>query len=224
MKCNDVKNKMMDYLFNELSEAETSSYKTHLKECHECQNELQKFSSTVNIMNKWPEVEPKRDMVFITPKTSFIEKVKQSFHNDAYKTSVLRWTGRFAVAAIVLAVLIFRTNVHYSEGQFVLTIGANENAALSASANSPEVFIALKKLQDELYLTQQMLAESNKQNQELILTGLGQLSRKMDNQRVEDLRFVGTKLQNIENSHIYTMDQTKKSFQDLIKVISTENK
>ena len=79
MKCNEIKNKMMDYLFNELNEEGKKHFNAHLKECQECKSELQSFNSTVKIMNKWPEVETKRDMIFITPKISLIEKIKQSF-------------------------------------------------------------------------------------------------------------------------------------------------
>jgi hypothetical protein len=75
MKCNEIKDKMMDYLFNELSEDENKLIKTHLKSCKECSTELENFSSTVKVMEKWPEIEPEEKMVFVTPKTGLIETV-----------------------------------------------------------------------------------------------------------------------------------------------------
>jgi hypothetical protein len=132
----------------------------------------------------------------------------------------LRWIGRFAVAAIVLAVLIFRSEVSYYNGQFSLTIGANQGETMPIS--SPEMVNTIKKLQelqDEIFYTQQMLAESNKQSRELILTGVGQLARKMDDQRVQDIGFFGQKLQRLEKSNLYNIEQTK-SLGDFIKTVT----
>lgn len=214
MKCNEIKNKMMDYIFNGLSEDENKLMITHLKSCPECNTEVENFNSTVKVIKKWPEIEPKEKMVFVTPKTSWIENVKKIFQSESKSSNVWRWTGRLAVVAIILAVLIFRSEFRYNEGQFSLTIGANQE--ISSPTTSPEIVAAFKKLQDEIYYTQQMLAESNKQNRELILTGVGQLAQKMDNQRIEDLGFVGQNIQRLEKTNLYNIKQMG----DFIKTVA----
>jgi len=214
MKCNEIKNKMMDFLFNELTEDENKLIKTHLKSCKGCNTELENFNSTVKVMEKWPEIEPEEKMVFVTPKTGLMENVKKLFQSESKRSGVLRWTGRLAVAAIIFAVLILRSEVSYYEGQFSLTIGANHETTLPTT--SPEMVNAINKLQEEIYYTQQMLAESNKQNRELVLTGVGQLARKMDNQRVEDLGFFGQNIQRLEKSNLYNIRQMG----DFIKTVT----
>jgi hypothetical protein len=217
MKCNEIKNKMMEFLFNELSEDENKLIKNHIKSCKECSAELESFNSTVKAMEKWPEIEPEEKMVFVAPKTGLIENVKKLFQSKSKRPGVLRWTGRLAVAAIVLAILVFRSEISYYEGQFSLKIGSNQETTLPTS--SPEMVNEIKKLQNDIFYIQQMLAESNKQNRELVLTGLQQLSRKMDDQRVEDLVLLGQKIQRVEKSNLYNIEQTK-SLGDYIRTVT----
>ena len=98
MKCETVRDKLMDYLFTELKPEEARQVALHLKSCPECRAEFQDFRATVAVMGKWPQVEPGKDLVFIAPGENSLRNRLRSF------TSVhglLRWTGRIAFPAIV---------------------------------------------------------------------------------------------------------------------------
>ena len=178
MKCDEIKNKIMDYLFAELDETESKQFDAHINSCRSCKTELSDFQSTVDVAEKWPEIEPKRDIVFVTPKTNLVEKVT-NFLKPSPEKSRFRWVGRLGFVGLILIIIFMRSEIHYSQGQFSLRIGSNNNQAAQLNNVSPEMVSALKSLQEEnLLYTQQMIRDSEQRQRNLLFTGLNQISDK----------------------------------------------
>ncbi len=202
MKCNEIKNTILDYLFEEIDVTARQKMDAHLNECPDCKAELREFQSTVNVMNKWEKIEPKREMVFINPKENLFRKLGRLFSFNSQKYSALRWARRLVLATAILTVLVFRTEIRYSGGQFSLTIGSNEKAELTTL--SPQVMSAVNQVQEELYLTRRMVAtlyEQYEQNRKMYINGYDQLSKKLAQQRLFDLNYVGENFQHLQNDN-----------------------
>ena len=221
MKCDEIKNKMMDYLFAELDETEHKQFDSHIKGCQSCKSELAEFQSTVDVAEKWPEIEPKRDIVFVTPKTNLVEKVTHFLRPDP-KKSPLRWIGRLGFVGLILIVIFLRSEIHYSQGQFSLRIGSNGSQAEQLNNVSPEMVSALKSLQEEnLSYFQQMLRDSEQRQRNLLFTGLSQISNKIDQTRKVDLNYFGENLQRLDRNNSYNFDKTAEMLQNVLKVTAS---
>jgi hypothetical protein len=221
MKCDQIKNKMMDYLFAELDEIDSKQFDAHIKSCQTCKTELAEFQSTVDVAEKWPEIEPKRDIVFVTPKTNLVEKVIH-FLKPNQEKSGLRWIGRLGFAGLILIVFFLRSEIHFSQGQFSLRIGSNGTQAAQLNNVSPEMVSALKSLQKEsLLYTQQMIRDSEQRQRSLLFTGLNQISDKIDQTRKVDLNYVGENLQRLDRNNSYNFDKTAEMLQNVLKVTTS---
>ena len=62
MKCDLVKDELMDYVFSELDDLSREKIDEHLKKCESCSNEIVEFNQTVAVMKKWHQVEPAQKM------------------------------------------------------------------------------------------------------------------------------------------------------------------
>jgi len=219
MNCEAVKNKMMDYLFTELDEAEQKLIADHLKDCAACTEELHEFRATVQIMEKWPEAKSAQELVFVTPKENFIGRWFKPFRFMPSIPEALKWIGRLAVGAAVLAILVFRTEISYQNGQFSFAFGGK---GTTATTTSPELITAINQLQQQnIYLMSQMIAASENRQKELLLTGLSELSRQIDRQRATDIQYVGENLQRIQRTNAYNFNRTNSILEGLVKVTSS---
>ena len=217
MNCKEII--LLDYLFEEMEKTQRKKIDLHLSSCSTCSAELEELRSTVKIMNKWDGIEPKREMVFISPKENLFQKLSKLFSFNSQQSGALRWAGRLVVATAILAILIFRTEIRYSGGQFSLTIGSDNKTELTSL--SPEVMTAFKNIQEELYYMQQMVAAGDERNRKMFISGIGQLSQQIDQQRKVDLDYVGQNIQRLRNTNMYNFERTNSLLEGIINLAST---
>ena len=221
MKCEMAKERLMDYLFSELDDSNQKEMESHLKSCEECSKELEKQQQTVSLMEKWPEVEPAHRLVFANPSPGFLLRLKEFWVPSNGRFRLFVWGIRLAVVTVVVALLFLRTDVRYADGQLSLTIGGSSRPGdLSVQSNLVSAF---KRAQDEnLYLTSQLIQASEQRQRDLILAGLSELSGKIDQQRIADLRYFGESLSRIDRKNEYNFDRTNSLLQGLVRVTGTE--
>lgn len=217
MNCKEII--LLDYLFEETEKNQRKKIDLHLSSCRTCSAELEELRSTVKVMNKWDGIEPKREMVFISPKENLFQKLSKLFSFGSQKSGALRWAGRLIVATAILAILIFRTEIRYSGGQFSLTIGSDNKTELTAL--SPEVMTVLNKIQEDMYYMQRMVAAGDERNRKMFISGIGQLSQQIDQQRKVDLDYVGQNIQHLRNTNMYNFDRTNSLLEGIINLAST---
>ncbi|MCH8127205.1 zf-HC2 domain-containing protein [candidate division KSB1 bacterium] len=222
MKCDLVKDQLMDYVFSELDDPSRGKIDEHLKKCENCSNEVVEFNQTVTVMKKWPQVEPIQKMIFTVQKLNFLDRVK-TFWSESMETSrIWRWGFRLSVTAFVLALLFIRADFTYGDGQFSITFGGKENT--TRISNSQELVAALKKAQQEnLYLTSQLIQDSEIRQRNLYISKMNELSKMMDRQRLTDLRFVGESLNRIDRRNTYQFDRTNSILQGLVLTTGSNN-
>ncbi len=222
MKCDLVKEQLMDYIFAELDDSSRENIDEHLKKCENCSNEVAAFNQTVKVMKKWPQVEPIQKMIFTVQKLNFLDRVK-TFWSEAMESSrIWRWGFRLSVTAIVLALLFIQTDFTYGDGQFSITFGGKENT--TQISNSQELVTALKKAQQEnLYLTSQLIQDSEIRQRNLFISKMNELSKLMDQQRLTDLQYVGESLNRIDRRNTYQFDRTNSILQGLVQTTGASN-
>lgn len=222
MKCDLVKEQFMDYLFSELDDSSRKKIEKHLKGCESCSKEIGEFKQTVTVMKKWSPVEPKQQFIFTEQKVNLPERVKSYWSESIGTSRIWRWGFRFSIAAVVLALLFFRVDVKVGNGQLSVTFGENEST--TQISNSQELVTALQKAQqDNLYLTSQLIKDSEARQRSLFISKMNELSDMMDQQRLTDLQLVGESLNRIDRRNTYQFDRTNSILQGLVRTASSSS-
>lgn len=220
MKCNVTNEQLMDYLFAESDDQEKKKLTQHLKKCERCSSEIKELQQTVDLMAKWPAIEPAEELSLSSKGPSPRQRLKRVLGQTGGFSRPVRWGFRLAVAAVILVLLFTRVELKYGGGQFVLSIGKSSGNEQIYPAS---LAVALKDVQEQnYYLTRQLIQDSEARQRELLLTGLENLSGKIDNRRFTDLKYVGQSLDIIQRNNEYNFDRTNSILQGLVQVAGNE--
>jgi len=100
--------RLIDFVFKELSDAEMEEARLHIASCAECHAEVQRFEHTRSVLKTSTDVEPPRNIVFE------VEKPR----------AIWRWLVPAAVAAILaVVVLIGPLSVQWRDSQLTIAFG-----------------------------------------------------------------------------------------------------
>ena len=151
MKCSEIQEKLSHYLENDLSEVANSEIKNHLKNCDNCQKELDDMNSFLSVL-KTDEM----DIPSNSLKKGFEEMLAKEIKNSQPKVVQLQpkqdWKSYLKVAAsiaIVISAFLFGkyqtnisqlANVNEKNKKEVLTLLANNSASkrILAVSNAEE--------------------------------------------------------------------------------------
>ncbi len=219
MNCDLSKDKLMDYLYEEVTGAEKAEIETHLAHCSVCASELAQLRQTARVLNAWPDEEPNLNLRFVQEKIRFLESLK---------TKLVRgWRGRklvagfaagLASALIILALLNFEAS--YSDGalrvKLSLFSSPQKETPLEPGALpvTQEEFQVWKQTSYELM--QQMIqtaAARQRYEQNLVLS---ELARDLDVRRQQDLQRVGKGLEALQLVNNNQFRRTNEVLQQLI--------
>ena len=218
MKCESMEQDLVSLLYGELEPEEAKRIHKHLKDCPSCNQAYEALQSTSKILQKWEDVTPRMNLVFVDESASrwklFIEKIQQ-----------LSWGRRLAlgvpaVAAVIflfLGVLNFRAG--HEDGKW--------NVAFSLVPQKEQTFQeerfveALKNMQSEnMMLVSKMIEESEiRQRRESTLT-LAEYARELERQRQEDLRMVGQGLEGLQRTTNGRFQQHSNVLDNIIRLTS----
>ena len=151
MRCSEIQEKLSHYLENDLSEVANSEIKNHLKNCDNCQKELDDMNSFLSVL-KTDEM----DIPSNSLKKGFEEMLAKEIKNSQPKVVQLQpkqdWKSYLKVAAsiaIVISAFLFGkyqtnisqlANVNEKNKKEVLTLLANNSASkrILAVSNAEE--------------------------------------------------------------------------------------
>lgn len=220
MKCNVTNEQLMGFLFAESDDQEKRKLTQHLKKCERCSSEIEELQQTVDIMAKWPAIQPSEELSLSPEKLQPRRRIREALSLPGGISRPIKWGMRLAVAAVILVLLLTRVELRYGSGQFVLSIG---NPAGAEQIPPTSLAVAIKDAQEQnYYLTRQLIQESEARQRELLLTGLENLSDKIDNRRLSDLKYVGESLDIIHRNNEYNFDRTNTLLQGLVRVAGNE--
>lgn len=151
MKCNEIQENLSQYLDNDLSEVQNSEITNHLKNCDNCQKELDDMNSFLSILNIDKMEVPSNSL-----KKGFEEMLAQEIENSKQKVVLLHpkqdWKSYIKVAAsiaIIISAFLFGkyqtrisqlANISEENKKEVLNLLANNSASkrILAVSNAEE--------------------------------------------------------------------------------------
>lgn len=218
MKCNDMSKSLVSLLYGELDPDEGKQIRAHIKNCPSCRRVYKELQSTSKLLQKWEDVTPDMNFVFVHESSSRWKEWKE-------KLNQLRWGRRLAfgipvfaaVLLVFLAVLNFRFS--YNEGEWNITFSLIPE---SQQPNQEQLFVeAIEQKQNEtLLLISKMIEESeNRQRRENALT-LARFAQDQERQRQRELTMVGQSLEGLHRTTEAKFLQTSDVINDLIRLTS----
>jgi len=78
MKCNEIKEKFMDLIYDEISPEDKRKVQYHIRRCKACKKEFMELKNTSAVLQKWEIPEPNMNLVFVQEKSSLLDRIKES--------------------------------------------------------------------------------------------------------------------------------------------------
>lgn len=225
MNCEKSRWLMMDYLYDELAEDDRQLLEAHVTSCKACQQELAALQQTSAILQQWDDADPDFHMVMVTPKASFVERLKDLL------SVPWRRLPRFAVGAVVALVIalivlaIANTEISYRAGEFSFRISLLPRAVPRPTVDPMLTQQTIERLQQEnFYLMTTLIQQSEARQRQELAANLLKLKKDFERQRLEDLHLVGLGLEDIEQKTVKKIERTDRSLNEFIRLISSQPK
>jgi hypothetical protein len=218
MKCENMYSELVALLYGELEPEEAKRIRAHLKTCRSCKEAYEELQGTSKLLEKWEDVSPRMNFVFVKDATSRWKAFKE-------KISQLNWGRRLAFgvpAVIVLSFLILSaTNFRagYSEGKWNLSFSLIPQK--EKPVQQEKIVGALSQMQSEtLQLVKQMIEESEYRQRRESALALTEFARSIEEQRRQDLTMIGRGMDGLHRTTEGKFDQTSNALNELFRLTS----
>ncbi len=217
MKCNQMPEKLVTFLYGEMDGQEAKAIQDHLDGCEACRESYEELKSTSQLLGQWEEPAPDLNLIFMKePKSRWAAWKEQ--------LSSLSWGRRLAlgvpaIAAACLVVLaVLNTQIKNQQGDWHIQF----SLVPQQPASDQTLFTdALEQNQKETLLLISKLIEESEYRQRtesaLLLTRYAQ---EQERQRQQDFMRVNQNFQGLQQTTDGRFNQTSNVLDDLIRLTS----
>lgn len=216
MKCEEIILELPALLYGELSEDERERLMSHISGCQDCRNEWEEMKTTEAVMMELGEEEPPESIVFIAENTP---RFRAKLLKLIQPRNALKW-GLAAAAALVV-LWIFKPSVSLKDGDFRLAFGRRAPVE-SVSAAAIEERLQAERIETLKLVSRLLVEQSEEQRRDYTLT-LTEFARSLERQRRDDLRLIGSGLENVNKNSQVGLYMTNMRMEDLIKNASYDS-
>jgi len=220
-KKEDIQNRMMDYLYNELEPAQREEFEKILESSPDLQKELDELRDTHTLLSSTPSVIPEYKPAFLTISNKSDEnkanKVKPFF------TPIMKTV--LAVAASILLVLFGSSlsgmEMGQSEQGFYLTFGNPPVQQTDTGITEAQVLEIVEQMHaEQTLLLTSLLDQAQRQQNEQFNDMITRLADYYDDRREQDLIMIADGIEQLETQTYHRFNRTNAALGDLIYAIS----
>lgn len=117
MGCEEIKNLLPNVLYDD-DAVEAHHVAAHLRTCADCSRELSELRATRNLLAEWTIEEPKRNLMFVKPKTGWTEPLKRLFSNRHFSVARVGSAILISCSAVLVLLSLANTHVTWEKGKF----------------------------------------------------------------------------------------------------------
>lgn len=212
----EIKNRLMDYLYGEMSAAEKNQFERDLKDHPEMQAELRELQDTRKLLGSKPiDVPPKKLLMLNLP--------------DHTKTSYPRITKSVLAVAATLLITVFALSfvnmqVDQTEAGFHVSFGeppASQPDQPEQQITEEEIYELISDMQQEnARVFSDILDQTRQEHQQQMEEVIRTLTEYYDQRRRQDLLLISEGLAHLEEETYYRFLQTEETLEDLIFALS----
>jgi len=215
-----VKSKLIDYLYDEMTEEERQEFKKILSESPDLQRDLKEMQSTRNLLQDEPGEIPHKDLLLINPETAERETNAEA---KPKRISFYLKTAAAIAAVILLTVTSFafvNLQVQQTEHGVLISFGDQpvpEQPVQESQISEEEVYALIAELQEEnSRLFSEILEETRREHRQQLEDVITTLTNYYDQRRQQDLVLISEGLSQLEEETYYRFLQTEDALEDLI--------
>ncbi|MFQ6116087.1 MAG: zf-HC2 domain-containing protein [bacterium] len=223
MKCDIPKERLIEYLYQDLEPGKKATIEAHLAQCPTCNRELEELEKTAEILRTWPDEEPHTNLIFVQERTSFWKLMIPVWLRGIGWRRIM-FGASSAVASILLMLSLLNLEVTYNQGNFNLKMSwlPRPGTEVITPGNPLAVPVTQREFaewqQQSMELLQEMVQASEARQRRELGDALTEFARNMDQQRRQDLRLVGKGLEVFQLSTEGRFRQTDEILQRLLRV------
>ncbi len=222
MNKNEIKQKLMDYLYDEMGDAERADFEEYITKNPDVKGELDELQGVRHVLEQVPVPEQTEPMT--TESSPFISAPNQA-QESSKNLTVIRYM--VAVAAIFLATLLTFSfiNLQVGSNESGLYVHFGEKNVLQEQAVNEEMLAdLLNQIRDENALfVATMVEQSSARQSEQIEEVLNALTDYYDQRRQQDLLLIAEGFSQLEQDTYYRFMQTDEVIGEIIFALSNPN-
>jgi hypothetical protein len=221
----EAQEKLMDYLFDEMSESEKKEFEAILVMNPGLQKELRELQSTHQLLKSEPGEIPHKNLLVIPPD----DKTGGQLHAEPKgksKIFYLKMGAAIAAAVLLAALALSFVNLQIEQTDRGLMLSFGDQPAAATQPAEPqiseaEVYELISELQEEnTRLLANVLEQTRIEHQQQMTDIIETLTAYYDQRRREDLILIGEGLAQFEEETYYRFLQTEEALEDLIFALS----
>ncbi|PWN05850.1 anti-sigma factor family protein [Rhodohalobacter mucosus] len=227
MNKEETRNRLMDYLYDEMESEERAAFEKQLSADKELQNELNELKSARSLFSNIPYEAPSGLLFQVNDKSS--EPDRESLPDAEQRTargaSIYSLFGRGLAAAAILLIGVFITafaGIEFgkTESGFYLTIG--EPPAVSQSGLSEEdvLNVVTQMREENAIMMAAMLDQAQAQQNEQLEEAINILTTYYEDRRQQDLMLISEGFNQLERDTYSRFRQTDETLGNLIYALS----
>lgn len=222
MKCDDVRELLVDYLYGEMDKGEVKKFEGHIKRCTSCKTELASLQATSKLLQQWPDIDPKMQLVFVKEKRALSDSLRSVVPWRAPRLPKLAFGLATALASLLLLLALTNTTISLKNGNFELSASlfGRPKSAPTAPVITEADLIELQRA--NLLLCERLVRESEDRQKREIALALTELVRSADYQRTLDMQLFGRGLEEIQERAIRRIARTDQIVDGIVQYISQE--
>jgi hypothetical protein len=225
MKCDILENKLIDYLYGELSQEERESVRQHIDECEDCRKELASLKQSRFLLNKLP-VEP--------PPLPLTGLAEQPVHELSIKERILQliphsMPGRLALAAasflllFILAGSFAHLKLEWNQQSFVISMGTQEKAANAQLSDKEKTALINQIQQQDLQIMQTLVNTTRKQDAQFYKQMFDEYAYAIQERQSEQMKALADHINAYYMNTNSRLQLTDKALDNLIQTIQYKN-
>lgn len=225
MSCKDMQSLLMDFLYDEISDADRELFLAHLADCKSCQQDYISLKRTSSILQEWEDVNPDFNIIVVNEKSHWANYLKDLLAKLIPRPKKLAYGVIGSLVGIFLLLAAANTEISYQQQEFKLRLGLFQKPVNAAKTDNLATQRLIEQLQQENYLLMTSLIQQSEARQRKEMSAaMIQLRQDIERQRIEDLNLVGFGLENIERNTYHRIQKTDNSLNEFIRLINAQPK
>jgi DNA anti-recombination protein RmuC len=208
----------MDILYEEADEKVIARVKDHMKSCDGCRAEFEALKETSAVLQKWEDVDPDMNMVFVREQNAFWSNLRERFRISPAR---LGYGFALGAAALFLMLALANTEIRYDQGSFSMRFGIMKSNDSAKTVSTMDQALLTSLQEQNMQLMSRMIEQSEQRQRQQLISALNQFSNNYQDVRSSDLKTVGTSLDEIERELYRRLEKrTNEQYNDLIRQIN----
>ncbi|MDZ7343198.1 MAG: zf-HC2 domain-containing protein [candidate division KSB1 bacterium] len=218
MACHEMKNLLMDFLYNEISAESEKLVRAHLQSCAACRNEYEALSRTSLTLKAWENEDPHLNLVFVRESKSWWTVVKEKlFPAPAPLWGKLATGFGLGLAAVFFVSALLNAEITFEEGKFSYRASLVPRQPTAIEVDS---LLVMEIQRQSRELVNQMLLASQEQQRLELNRALAQFASEINRQRRNDLLLVGRGLEEVQQHTTTRLERADEMLNELFRTVN----